>query len=81
MALNFIVGGISIIIILGLISFITYKVLKKREIGKDPAKTALMVYTVILIIFALMSLPYYEAAVEQHHYEMLQWLETMPAPD
>jgi hypothetical protein len=77
-ALNFIAGGIAIIIVMGLISFISYKILKKRQVGKDPAKVALLIYSVILGIFFMMAIPYYKDAVDA--YELRQFLDLMPIP-
>lgn len=60
--INIIAGGISTLIILGTISFITYKILKYKE-HHDPSKIALIVYTAFLFILFITSVFQYNDAV------------------
>ena len=64
--LNLIVGGVALILVLGVISLIVFRVLKKRSRSKDPAKMALLVYSLILIIILLSSVPFFEDANQKH---------------
>ncbi len=64
--LNFIVGGISLIIVFGGLSLLLYRFLKRKEIGTDPAKVALGMYTLGLVIMLLFVSPQFEEAVYKH---------------
>ena len=50
----FIVAGVSFVFLVGIISFVVYRILRWKKIA-SPGKTALMVYSILLSIFAIIA--------------------------
>jgi len=59
--LNIVAGGIAFFLVVGGFSYIIYRIIKKRS--KDPSKYALLVYSVLILIFFLISAPWYKSAL------------------
>ena len=69
--LNLIAGSFGTILVFGTTSFITYRILKSKQ-TKDPAKIALIVYSVLLFyIFIISIFQYNEALIHIEHSQSL----------